>query len=334
MTIADLLKLALSAGASDLHLAAELPPLLRIDGAIQPTTLTPFPHAQVHSLIYAIMNDKQINRFEKNDELDFAIELKGLARVRVNLFRHNLGMTAVFRLIPLKVPTLEELQLDDIFKQLASYSRGLVLVTGSSGSGKSTTLAAMLNHINTNNRKHILTLEDPIEYVHQSKKSIINQRQVGRDTKSFNRGLRSALREDPDVIMLGELRDLETIRLALTAAETGHLVLTTLHTMEAATAIHRIIDAFPAAERSLVRSMLAESLQAVVSQALLERTEGGRVVACEIMIVNPAIKNLIRSDRAAEIPSVMQTGAAVGMKTMDQSLATLIEQGIVLAKSI
>ncbi len=334
MTIADLLKLALSAGASDLHLAAELPPLLRIDGAIQPTTLTPFPHAQVHSLIYAIMNDKQINCFENNDELDFAMELKGLARVRVNLFRHNLGMTAVFRLIPLKVPTLEELQLDDIFKQLASYSRGLVLVTGSSGSGKSTTLAAMLNHINTNNRKHILTLEDPIEYVHQSKKSIINQRQVGRDTKSFNRGLRSALREDPDVIMLGELRDLETIRLALTAAETGHLVLTTLHTMEAATAIHRIIDAFPAAERSLVRSMLAESLQAVVSQALLERTEGGRVVACEIMIVNPAIKNLIRSDRAAEIPSVMQTGAAVGMKTMDQSLATLIEQGIVLAKSI
>lgn len=334
MTIADLLKLALSAGASDLHLAAELPPLLRIDGAIQPTTLAPFPHAQVHSLIYAIMNDKQIKCFEKNGELDFAMEMTGLARVRVNLFRQNLGMTAVFRLIPLKVPTIEELELDDIFKQLASYTRGLVLVTGSSGSGKSTTLAAMLDHINTNNRKHILTLEDPIEYVHQSKKSVINQRQVGRDTKNFNRGLRNALREDPDVIMLGEIRDLETIRLALTAAETGHLVLTTLHTREAATAIHRIIDVFPAAERSLVRSMLAESLQAVVSQVLLERTEGGRVVACEIMIVNPAIKNLIRSDRVAEIPSVMQTGAALGMKTMDQSLATLIEQGITRDKSI
>ena len=329
MDITDLVKIALNAGASDLHLSAELPPLLRIDGDMQPTTLSPLAPSHIHSLVYAIMNDKQIEHYEKYSELDFAWELSELARFRVNIFRQNRGMTAVFRAVPLKVPSLQELGLGSIYQKLASKPRGLVLITGASGSGKSSTLAAMVNHININSRKHILTLEDPIEFVHQSDKSLINQRQVGRDTRSFDSALRAAMREDPDVIMVGEMRDLETIRLALTAAETGHLVLATLHTAGAAATINRIIDVFSAAERALVRSLLSESLQAVVSQTLLKRKSGGRVVASEIMIATSAIKNLIRDDRVAEIYSSLQTGASLGMTTMDQSLTRLIGQGIV-----
>ena len=329
MDISDLLKIALNAGASDLHLSAELPPLLRIDGDIQPTTLPPLNQSQVHSLVYAIMNDKQIRCYEKEAELDFAWELTELARFRVNVFRQNRGITAVFRMIPLNIPSFQELGLGDIYQQLAIKTSGLLLITGASGSGKSSTLAAMINHINTNSCKHILTLEDPIEFVHQSDKSLINQRQVGRDTSSFGSALRAALREDPDVIMVGEMRDLETIRLALTAAETGHLVLATLHTAGAPASINRIIDVFPATERSLVRSMLSESLQAVISQTLVKKKIGGRVLVDEIMVVTSAIKNLIRDDRVTEIYSALQTGAAVGMRTMDQSLTRLIDQGII-----
>jgi len=270
---------------------------------------------------------------KKNSELDFAWELSELARFRVNVFRQNRGMTAVFRAIPLNIPSLQELGLGDIYQQLALEPRGLVLITGASGSGKSSTLAAMVNHINTNSRKHILSLEDPIEFVHQSNKSLINQRQVGRDTDSFESALRAAMREDPDVIMVGEMRDLETIRLALTAAETGHLVLATLHTAGASASINRMIDVFPAAERSLVRSMLSESLRAVVSQTLVKKKVGGRAVAEEIMIVTSAIKNLIRDNRVAEIYSALQTGASMGMTTMDQSLTRLIGQGIVSAET-
>jgi len=275
------------------------------------------------------MSDKQIGLFEKNSELDFAWELSGRARFRVNIFRQHRGITAVFRAIPLAIPTLSELGLGGIYQKLAAKPRGLILITGASGSGKSTTLAAMLRHINDSSRKHIITLEDPIEFVHSANKSLINQRQIGRDAISFDGALRSALREDPDVIMVGEMRDLETVRMALTAAETGHLVLATLHTAGASASINRIIQMFPAAERELMRTVLADSLQAVVSQTLLRRKSGGRVVASEIMIATSAIKNLIRNDRVAEVYSALQTGAASGMMTMDQSLARLIGQGVV-----
>ena len=329
MDISELVKIALNAGASDLHLSAELPPLLRIDGEIQATALPPLAHSQIHSLVYALMNNEQIKLYEKYFELDFTWELSQLSRFRVHVFRQNRGMTAVFRAIPFQVPSIEKLGLGNIYQKLACKPRGLVLITGASGSGKSTTMAAMINQINMTSRRHIITLEDPIEYVHYSEKSLINQRQVGRDTDSYDSALRAALREDPDVIMLGEMRDIETMRMALTAAETGHLVMATMHTAGAANSINRIIDVFPVAERPLVRSILAESLQAVASQTLIRRKSGGRVVASEIMIATSAIKNMIRDDQVSEIYSALQTGASSGMTTMDQSLTRLVGQGIV-----
>ena len=329
MDISNLLEIALEAGASDLHLSTDLPPIMRIDGEVQKTTFSPLDQSHIKRLVYSVMNDRQIGLFEKNSEIDLAWELPKRARFRVNIFKQHRGITAVFRVIPLTVPTLAELGLGGIYQKMTGKPRGLVLITGASGSGKSTTLAAMIKHINDSSRKHIVTLEDPVEFVHTSNKSFVNQRQIGRDATSFAGALRSVMREDPDVIMVGEMRDLETVRMALTAAETGHLVLATLHTSGAAASINRIIDMFPAEEKQLVRSMLAESLQAVASQTLLHRKSGGRVVASEIMITTSAIKNLIRSDRVAEIYSALQTGAASGMTTMDQSLSRLVGKGVV-----
>jgi twitching motility protein PilT len=329
MDISNLLEIALEAGASDLHLSTGLPPILRIDGELQTTSLPPLDQPQVKRLVYGLMSDKQTGLFEKNAEIDLGWELSNRARFRINIFRQHRGITAVFRAVPLAIPTLAELGLGGIYQKMTGKPRGLVLITGSSGSGKSTTLAAMIKHINDSSRKHIITLEDPIEFVHASNKSLVNQRQIGDHVPSFDGAVKSAMREDPDVIMIGEMRDIETVRMALSAAETGHLVLATLHTSGAATSINRIIDMFSAEEQPLVRSMLAESLQAVASQTLLRRKSGGRVVASEIMITTSAIKNLIRTDRVAEIYSALQTGAASGMTTMDQSLNRLVGKGVV-----
>ncbi|MBD1388729.1 type IV pilus twitching motility protein PilT [Neiella sp. HB171785] len=329
MDITELLEFSVKHKASDLHLSADMPPLIRVDGEVRKLNIAPLEHKQVHALIYDIMNDKQRRDYEEQLESDFSFEVPGLARFRVNAFVQNRGAAAVFRTIPSKVLTLEELGAPDIFRQLSEKPRGLVLVTGPTGSGKSTTLAAMIDYINSNRFDHILTIEDPIEFVHDNKKSLVNQREVHRDTHSFNNALRSALREDPDVILVGEMRDLETIRLAMTAAETGHLVFGTLHTTSAPKTIDRIIDVFPAEEKSMVRSMLSESLQAVISQTLLKRNGGGRVAAHEIMVATPAIRNLIREDKIAQMYSVIQTGMALGMQTLDQSLQDLVNRGMV-----
>lgn len=329
MDITELLAFSVKHGASDLHLSSGQPPLIRVDGDIRRINLPPLEHRQVHSLIYDIMNDHQRKVFEEDLEVDFSFEIPNLARFRVNSFNQSRGAAAVFRTIPSKVLTLSEIDAPAIFQSISEYPRGLVLVTGPTGSGKSTTLAAMIDHVNENFNHHILTIEDPIEFVHQSKQSLINQREVFRDTKSFNAALRSALREDPDIILVGELRDLETIRLALTAAETGHLVFGTLHTTSAAKTIDRIIDVFPGAEKDMVRSMLSESLRAVISQTLLKKHTGGRVAAHEIMIGIPAIRNLIREDKVAQMYSVIQTGMVHGMQTMDACLKNLVNRGLV-----
>lgn len=329
MDITDLLAFSAKQGASDLHLSSGLPPMIRVDGDIRRINLPEMEHKQVHGLIYDIMNDKQRKDFEEFLETDFSFEVPGVARFRVNAFNHNRGAGAVFRTIPSKVLTMDDLGMGQVFKDVSENSRGLVLVTGPTGSGKSTTLAAMVNYINENRYDHILTIEDPIEFVHQSKRCLVNQREVHRDTHGFNEALRSALREDPDIILVGELRDIETIRLALTAAETGHLVFGTLHTTSAAKTIDRIIDVFPAEEKSMVRSMLSESLQAVISQTLMKRKTGGRVAAHEIMIGTSAIRNLIREDKVAQMYSSIQTGASVGMQTLDQCLHNLVAKGVV-----
>lgn len=329
MDISKLLTFAVQNGASDLHLTAGMPPVIRVDGDIRRVDAPAMDHKTVHALIYEIMNDKQRKDYEEFFETDFSFEIPGLARFRVNAFNQNRGAAAVFRTIPAEVMTMEQLAMGKVFEQIASYPRGLVVVTGPTGSGKSTTLAAMMDYINDTRYEHILTIEDPIEFVHQSKKCLINQREVHRDTKGFNEALRSALREDPDIILVGELRDLETIRLALTAAETGHLVFATLHTTSAAKTIDRMIDVFPAGEKSMVRSMLSESLQAVVSQALLKKTGGGRVAAFEIMMGTPAIRNLIREDKVAQMYSAIQTGSSTGMRTLDQHLKELVQAGLV-----
>jgi twitching motility protein PilT len=341
MKIADLLSLTVQRGASDLHLTAGLPPLVRIDGEICPLFDEPvvglgargenISQHEVLALLHEVMREDQRHEFDDRLEADFSYELSGVARFRVNAFHQNRGAAAVFRTIPAKAMTMEELGLGPIFKTIADAPRGLVIVTGPTGSGKSTTLAALIDYLNQTKSQHILTIEDPIEFVHESKRCLINQREVHRDTRSFADALRSALREDPDIIMVGELRDLETIRLALTAAETGHLVFATLHTTSAAKTIDRVIDVFPAGEKDMVRSMLSESLQAVVSQVLLRKKGGGRVAAFEIMRGMPAIRNLIREDKVAQMYSTIQTGASHGMITLDQALRNLVDQGIVHA---
>ncbi|MGA0805436.1 MAG: type IV pilus twitching motility protein PilT [Pseudohongiellaceae bacterium] len=329
MNIRELLNFSVQQKASDLHLTAGMPPLIRVDGDIRRIAVDSMDHKTVHGLIYEIMNDKQRRNYEANLESDFSFEVPGLARFRVNAFVQNRGAAAVFRTIPTKVLTMEQLGMGEVFRKIADNPRGLVCVTGPTGSGKSTTLAAMIDYINSNHYHHILTIEDPIEFVHESKKCLINQREVHRDTHGFNEALRSALREDPDIILVGELRDLETIRLALTAAETGHLVFGTLHTTSAAKTVDRIVDVFPGAEKAMVRSMLSESLQAVVSQTLLKKPGGGRIAAHEIMIGTPAIRNLIREDKIAQMYSAIQTGSQVGMQTLDQCLRNLIQKGLV-----
>ena len=329
MDITELLAFSAKNGASDLHLSAGLPPMIRVDGDVRRINLPAMEHKEVHALIYDIMNDKQRKDFEEFFETDFSFEVPGVARFRVNAFNHNRGAGAVFRTIPSKVLTMEDLGMGKVFQTISEMPRGIVLVTGPTGSGKSTTLAAMIDYINDSRYEHILTIEDPIEFVHDSKKCLVNQREVHRDTLGFAEALRSALREDPDIILVGEMRDLETIRLALTAAETGHLVFGTLHTTSAAKTIDRIVDVFPGEEKAMVRSMLSESLQAVISQTLLKKIGGGRVAAHEIMIGTPAIRNLIREDKIAQMYSAIQTGSAYGMTTMDQSLQTLMNKGMI-----
>lgn len=332
MNIDQLLAFSAAQGASDLHLSAGLPPMLRIDGEVSQVDLPAQESAAVTALIEATMGTGavgEVRRAEWREQLecDYSYELPGTARFRVNAFQHSRGPGAVFRTIPSQVLSLEQLGLGETFRRIAALPRGLVLVTGPTGSGKSTTLAALIDHINNSRQDHILTIEDPIEFVHHSRLSLINQREVHRDTHSFSSALRSALREDPDVILVGELRDLETIRLALTAAETGHLVFATLHTSSAAKTIDRIVDVFPAAEKSMVRSMLSESLQAVVAQTLLKKIGGGRVAAHEILVGTAAVRNMIREDKVAQIYSALQSGAAVGMQTLDQHLQQLVASG-------
>ncbi|NVJ60738.1 MAG: type IV pilus twitching motility protein PilT [Gammaproteobacteria bacterium] len=329
MDITELLAFSVKNKASDLHLSAGLPPMIRVDGDVRRINVPPLDHKTVHGLVYDIMNDKQRKDYEEFLETDFSFELPGIARFRVNAFNHNRGAGAVFRTIPSQVLTLEELGAPAVFKDICMHPRGLVLVTGPTGSGKSTTLAGMIDYINDNDYGHILTVEDPIEFVHESKRCLINQREVHRDTLGFNEALRSALREDPDIILVGEMRDLETIRLALTAAETGHLVFGTLHTSSAAKTIDRIVDVFPAAEKDMTRSMLSESLMAVISQTLLKKVGGGRVAAHEIMVGTPAIRNLIREDKIAQMYSAIQTGAQHGMQTLDQCLKDLLAKGLI-----
>ncbi|HSI27972.1 MAG TPA: type IV pilus twitching motility protein PilT [Methylophilus sp.] len=332
MDISDLLTFSVKNKASDLHLSSGLPPMIRVHGDIRKINLPAMDHAEVHRMLYDIMNDTQRKVYEEKLECDFSFEIPDLARFRVNAFNQQRGAGAVFRTIPSKVLTLEELNAPRVFKDLADTPRGIVLVTGPTGSGKSTTLAAMVDYINETQMSHILTVEDPIEFVHNSKKSLINQREVGPHTQSFDNALRSALREDPDVILVGEMRDLETIRLALTAAETGHLVFGTLHTSSAAKTIDRVVDVFPAAEKEMVRSMLSESLRAVISQTLCKtKDEQGRVAAHEIMIGTPAIRNLIRENKIAQMYSAIQTGQNVGMQTLDQNLQDLVKRNIISA---
>ncbi len=332
MDISDLLAFSVKNKASDLHLSAGLPPMIRVHGDVRKINVPAMDHTQVHDMVYDIMNDGQRKVYEETLECDFSFEIPNLARFRVNAFNHNRGSGAVFRTIPSKILTLEQLNCPPIFKEIANTPRGIVLVTGPTGSGKSTTLAAMVDYVNENEMGHILTVEDPIEFVHQSKKCLINQREVGPHTLSFQNALRSALREDPDVILVGEMRDLETIRLALSAAETGHLVFGTLHTSSAAKTVDRIVDVFPAAEKEMVRSMLSESLRAVISQTLCKtKDEQGRVAAHEIMIGTPAIRNLIRENKVAQMYSAIQTGQNIGMQTLDQNLQDLVRRNVISA---
>lgn len=330
MDISELLAFVVKNKASDLHLSAGLPPMIRVHGDVRRINLPALEHKDVHAMVYDIMNDGQRKFYEENLECDFSFAIPNLARFRVNAFVQHRGASAVFRTIPSKVLTLEELKCPKVFIDISNQPRGVVLVTGPTGSGKSTTLAAMVDHLNENEYGHILTVEDPIEFVHESKKCLVNQREVGPHTLSFANALRSALREDPDIILVGEMRDLETIRLAMTASETGHLVFGTLHTSSAAKTIDRIIDVFPGEEKDMVRAMLSESLRAVISQTLLKTRDGtGRVAAHEIMIGTPAIRNLIREGKVAQMYSAIQTGQQLGMQTLDQNLQDLVKRNVV-----
>lgn len=329
MDIAELLAFSVKNNASDLHLSAGLPPMIRVDGDLRRLNLPAMDNPQLTELLYSTMNDNQRRDFEANLELDFSYSVPSLARFRVNCFHHDRGVGGAFRTIPAAILSLDDLGAPPSFKDIINVPRGLVLVTGPTGSGKSTTLAAMIDHINSTVAGHVLTIEDPIEFVHTSRKCLINQREVHRDTHGFNQALRSALREDPDIVLVGEMRDIETIRLALTAAETGHLVFATLHTSSAAKTIDRIIDVFPAGEKTMVRSMLSESLRAVIAQTLMKRIGGGRVAAHEIMLATPAIRNLIREDKVAQMYSAIQTGQHMGMHTLDQYLEGLVSRGLV-----
>lgn len=330
MQITDLLAFGAKNKASDLHLSSGISPMIRVHGDMRRINLPEMSAEEVGNMVTSVMNDHQRKIYQQNLEVDFSFELSNVARFRVNAFNIGRGPAAVFRTIPSTVLSLEDLKAPSIFQKIAESPRGMVLVTGPTGSGKSTTLAAMINYINETQPAHILTIEDPIEFVHQSKKSLINQRELHQHTLSFANALRSALREDPDVILVGEMRDPETIGLALTAAETGHLVFGTLHTTGAAKTVDRIVDVFPAGEKEMVRSMLSESLTAVISQNLLKTHDGnGRVASHEILIANPAVRNLIRENKIAQINSVLQTGQASGMQTMDQSLQSLVRQGLI-----
>lgn len=330
--LARLLEVAVTRNASDLHLSAGVAPMIRVDGEIERIDMPRLTHEDVHSMVDGIMNDKPRRDLESALQTDFSFEIPELARFRVNAFRQNRGSAAVFRTIPTEIPTLDGLGAPPVFREIATHARGLVLVTGPTGSGKSTTLAAMVDFINDTRAHHIITIEDPIEFLHESRQCLVNQREVHRDTPGFDAALRAALREDPDIVLVGEMRDIETIRLALTAAETGHLVLATLHTSSAAKTINRIVDVFPAGEKGMVRGMLSESLRAVISQTLVRRIGGGRVAAHEIMLGTPAIRNLIREAKLAQMYSAIQTGQAHGMRTLDQCLDELVKTGVVSRK--
>ena len=329
MDIAELLAFGVKNNASDLHLSAGLPPLIRVDGDVRRINVPPLDHKTVHAMVYDIMNDKQRKDYEEFLDADFAFEIPNLARFRVNAFNQLRGAAAAFRTIPQKIQSLEDLGYPPSFRDIVDVPRGLVLVTGPTGSGKSTTLAAMVDYKNSNDYAHLLTIEDPVEFVHESKRCLVNQREVHSHTLGFSEALRAALREDPDIILVGEMRDIETIRLALTAAETGHLVFATLHTTSAAKTIDRIIDVFPAGEKDMVRAMLSESLRSVISQTLLKRVGGGRIAAHEVMIGVPAIRNLIRENKVAQMYSAIQTGQGIGMHTLDQHLQELVAKGLV-----